>query len=183
MALTPNKSRTPNRPEDIPVVTAENRFKTLWGATGSGCARVSPTQPLTRWACVRARTMAGTGRAERSVATGSPASNSSERPVFTPTVVVRVVCPGKLHAFAENAKVHLPLSDITDSWNPRTGRRISRGSARETEPAEMVSGDLWQGIDLCNCGGESETPSTRRGCVHGRDSSSQKPRFLGLPAA
>lgn len=38
---------TPNRPEDIPAVTAGNYLETLLGATGSWCARASQTQPLT----------------------------------------------------------------------------------------------------------------------------------------
>lgn len=137
--------------------------------------------------------MAGTGRAEeRSAATGSPASDSSKRPVFTPTVVACVVCPGKLHAFAENAKFHLPLSDITDSWNPRIGRRISQGSARET-----TRRDMYQETDCkestCATVGASPKPPAQgekgrprapaEAASTGGISSSQKPRFLGLPAA
>lgn len=139
--------------------------------------------------------MAGTGRAgERPVATGSPASNSSKLPEFNPTIVAYVVCPGQLHALAENGKFHLPLSDITDSWNPRIGQCISQGSARETEPAGMCIRRLTARNRLVHLGGESETPSARQGdgrasgmsggCVHGRDFFFPEAVVLsGLPAA
>lgn len=140
--------------------------------------------------------MAGTGRAEeRSVATGSPASNSRKLPVFKPTVVACVVCPGKLHALAENAKFHLPLSDITDSWNSRIGRCISQGSARETEPTVMCIRrpiarnrlvQLWGRVrTLSTRRGEGRDSGTSRGCVHGRDFFFPEVSVLlsGLPAA
>lgn len=118
---------------------------------------------MTRGAYVSARTMAGTGRAgERPVATGSPASNSSKLPVFNPTIVAYVVCPGQLHALAENAKFHLPLSDITDSWNPRIGKCISQGSARETEPAGMCIRRLTARNRLVHLGASPKPPLKAR---------------------